>query len=270
MTDTFLDDQTTANLRDDLRSIAANVGELAAIKNGLTSPPGGKAARNPRGYYSREPGNLAAMEKHIRLGVVLMRWVGHLNRDAGIEFPPSTDIGSLAIHLQRHVHELAQQTWSPEAAQQIRAAEVRMYRAVHPPEAKYIGPCQAEGKPQCRGLFDTDGRINSCDTCGAEFDIEDVRAETRYKIRQGYRDTNGTPQEIADALNDLDYRKKGKRITNKNITYWASKPGTLLEKRGEVTKAGRVQPLYNIGDAQDLADSMDDVERIRESSELSA
>lgn len=268
MTDTFLDDQQIAYLADDLRSIAANIGDLAAIKNGLTSPPGGKAARNPRGYYSREPGNLAAMEKHIKAGIVLMRYAGYLNRDAGISFPPSTDIGSLAVHLQRHIHELSQQTWASEAAQQIRNIEVRIYRTVHPPEAKYIGPCQAEGKPQCRGLFDTDGRVNGCETCGAEFDLEDVRLETQFKIRQGYRDTNGTPQEVATALNDLGYRKKGKRITNKNITYWAR--SERLRQRGEVFKNGKQQPLFNIGETQDAADQMKDIERIRESAELTA
>ena len=62
MTDTFLDDQQQADLARNLRTIATHSSELARIARRESSPPGGRAARNPNGYQSRPPMNLHALD----------------------------------------------------------------------------------------------------------------------------------------------------------------------------------------------------------------
>lgn len=244
MTDTFLDDQTTIDLLRDLKSIARNLPEVARIARRETSPPGGKFARNPNVAGSKPPVNLSALDLFNDTTNTLHGWARCLADDAGIKTPVNRDAPTLALHLSRHTHEIAQQTWADDAVGEIRTHARTIARYVDPPEAKYIGPCQAEGKPQCRGLFSGDGRDRGCGTCGTEFDVHAVKAATDERKHVGYRDLNDTPMGIALTLRDL-----GIKVTNKKITYWASKE--LIAKKGESIMGSRTYPLYNLGDVED-------------------
>lgn len=244
MTDTFLDDHATINLLRDLKGIARNLPEVVRIARRETSPPGGKFARNPNVPNSRPPMNLAALDLFNDVTIALHGWTRCLAEDAGVTPPERDDAATLAIHLARHTHQIAQQTWATDAADEIRGHARTIGRFVDPPEAKYIGPCQAEGKPQCRGLFTGDGRDFGCDRCGAEFDIHAVHAATEERKYVAYRDINDTPMGIALSLRDL-----GIKVTNKQITYWARRK--LIAKRGESAMGGRTFPLYNLGEVED-------------------
>ena len=244
MTDTFLDDHTTLNLLRDLKGIARNLPEVIRIARRETSPPGGKFARNPNVPGSRPPVHLAALDLFNDVTTTLHGWTRCLAQDAGVTPPERDDASTLAVHLARHTRQIAQQAWAHDAADEIRSHGRTIGRFVDPPEAKYIGPCQSEGKPQCRGLFSGDGRDRGCGTCGAEFDIHAVHAATEERKYVAYRDVNDTPMGIALTLRDL-----GVKVTNKQITYWAKRK--LIVKRGESAMGGRTFPLYNLGEVED-------------------
>lgn len=256
MTETFLDKQTAINLLRDLRSIARSLPEVARIAHRETSPPGGKFARNPNVPGSRPPVHLAALDLFNDTTTILQGWSRCLAEDAGISAPVDRDAPTLALHLSRHTHVIAQQSWAGDVVDEIRAQARTIGRFVDPPEATYVGPCQADGKPQCRGIFTGDGRDRGCGTCGAEFDAYAVRAATDERKHAGYRVLNDTPMGIALTLRELDIK-----VTNKQITYWARKK--LIEQRGEVVAGGRRYPLYNLGDVEDAFHRMSD--RVRPS-----
>lgn len=244
MNDTFLDTHTTKTLAGDLKGIARNLPEVIRIARRETSPPGGKSARNPNVPGSRPPVNLSALDLFNDVTTALRGWTRCLAEDSGTTPPERSDTSTLAIHLARHAHQISQQTWAPDAADEIRSHARTIARFVDPPEAKYMGPCQADGKPQCRGLFSGDGRDRACGTCGAEFDIHEVKAATEERKYVAYRDLNDTPMGISLTLRDL-----GIKVTNKQITYWANKK--LIAKRGESTMGRRTYPLYNLGEVED-------------------
>lgn len=244
MNDTFLDKQTAINLLRDLRSIARSLPEVARIAHRETSPPGGKFARNPNVPGSRPPVHLAALDLFNDTTTILQGWSRCLAEAAGISAPVDRDAATLALHLSRHTHVIAQQSWAGDVVDEIRDQARAIGQFVDPPEAKYIGPCQAEGKPQCRGLFTGDGRDRGCDRCGAEFDVYAVKAATDERKRIGYREENDTPMGIA-----LKLRELGIKLTNKQITNWANRK--LIVKRGVIQMGSREYPLYNIGEVED-------------------
>ena len=246
MTDTFLDDHATINLLRDLKGIARNLPEVVRIARRETSPPGGKFARNPNVPGSKPPMNLAALDLFNDVTIALHGWTRCLAEDAGTQTPDRDDATTLAIHLARHHHQIAQQTWAMDAADEIRGHARAIGRFVDPPEAKYIGPCQAEGKPQCRGLFSGDGRDRGCDRCGAEFDVYAVQAATEERKHVGYRFENDTPMGISLKLRDL-----GIKVSNKKISMWAHR--NLIAEKGSVVLGGRECKLYNLGDVEDVA-----------------
>ena len=244
MTDTFLDDHATINLLRDLKGIARNLPEVVRIARRETSPPGGKFARNPNVPNSRPPMNLAALDLFNDVTIALHGWTRCLAEDAGVTPPERDDAATLAIHLARHTHQIAQQAWARDAADEIRSHARTIGRFVDPPEAKYIGPCQAEGKPQCRGLFTGDGRDRDCGRCGAQFDIHAVQAATDERKHVTYRDENDTPMGIA-----LKLRTIGIKVTNKQITNWANR--NYIPVKGALHVGAREYPLYNLGDVED-------------------
>ena len=116
---------------------------------------------------------------------------------------------------------------------------------VDPPDAKYLGPCQAAGKPQCRGLFSGDGRDGFCDRCECSFDVTAVREATRERMESSIREQNGTPMELSQLL-----RQAGIKVTNKQITYWANRK--WLTERGTITDGPRRARLYNLGEVEQV------------------
>lgn len=149
MTDTFLDDQQCVGLARDLRLIADQSAELLRIARRETSPPGGKAARNPQVPGSRPPVNLGALSVSQELHVCLTGWMRCLADDALVEFPADLDDRSVALHLHVHTHRIAQQQWAPDCAEEV-SHWARVVRAltIPPPEktlADYTPAQRAEG-----------------------------------------------------------------------------------------------------------------------------
>lgn len=119
MTDTFLDTHTTTTLTGDLTIIATSSAELLRIARRETSPPGGRAARNPNGYTSRPPVAIGALSASHEMHNCLTGWARCLKDDTGIRLPDIPDEKGLALHLRQHTHRIAQQTWADDAAAEI-------------------------------------------------------------------------------------------------------------------------------------------------------
>lgn len=242
----FLDDNAVEVLRRDLRVVIRLEPELLRIARREVSPPGGRAARNPNVPGSRPPVNLSALDAAIDIRESLLNWGRRLADDTGVDLPDDTTVPTLARWQAGHLARIAARDWSPEYADTVAGHARRLRWAVEPPEAKYVGPCQADGPPLCRGLFTGDGRDGHCGKCGVEFDLQAVAAATEERMWQAYRDRNGTPMELARWMQEL-----GVKVTNKTITYWG-RSGAIVQ-RGQVVDGPRVSPLYNLGEVEDVA-----------------
>lgn len=202
MTDTFLDDHTTMQLMRDARTIARLLPHMLALARREVSPPGGRVARNPSIPSSTPPINVGALDANEDIAAILGSWTNNLADDAGIEPPATNDGSTLAIHLTRHAHQIAQQVWAGDCAEEIRACAARLRYAIEPPDAEYIGPCQADGQPQCRGIFNGDGRTGDCRTCGAQFDAWALKATVLERIDEGIEGRLFTAREVVSIARD--------------------------------------------------------------------
>lgn len=119
MTDSFLDDHATLILGRQLRDIAKHLPQALAIARREVSPPGGRTARNPNVPGSRPPMNLGALDTHNDLTITLQGWTRCLLDDAHVHLPTEVDAPSLARHLARHAHQIAQQQWAADMADEI-------------------------------------------------------------------------------------------------------------------------------------------------------
>lgn len=250
----FLTDQERANLSRDLGTIARLEPELLRIARREVSPPGGRAARRPTVPGSAPPVNLGALDAADELFHGMRGVVADLARDTGVQPPADSSVPGMARHLRRHVAAVVGCVWAPDCAERVAGWARRVKYAVEPPEAKYVGPCQNDGPALCRGLFTGDGRDGDCGKCGAVFDVVAVEAATEERKRTAYRERTGTPIEVARVLTELGLRLDGKRITNKNVTYWGR--SGRLTVRGQVVDGPRVSPLFNVGEVVDLVETM--------------
>lgn len=250
MTDTFLDQNTTINLARDLRTIHTLLPEVLRIAHRESSPPGGRAARRPTVPSSTPPLNLGALHVHDDIAVILAGWSRNLADDAGITPPPDADPAHLAQHLERNTHEISQQAWAADCVAEVRRCRNQVKFMVDPPDAKYLGPCQAVGKPQCRGLFSGDGRDGFCERCECSFDVDAVREATRERMESSIREQNGTPMELSQLL-----RQAGIKVSNKQINAWASRK--LISSRGVANVNGKTCTLYNLGEVELVAKRME-------------
>lgn len=119
MTETFLERQQVRTFATDCKIIADSAAELLRIARRETSPPGGRAARNPRVPESRPPLNLGALSVADEIHSCLIGWARNLRDNAGVELPASRDDRSLALHLRVHAHRVAQQSWAEDCADEI-------------------------------------------------------------------------------------------------------------------------------------------------------
>lgn len=138
MTDTFLDEQQARNLHQDLTTIATNTGELLRIARRETSPPGGRAARNPQVPGSRPPLNLGVLSVSHEMHNCLAGWAQCLKDDTGIELPTIPDEKGLAQHLRYHHHRVAQQPWAADAAGEIGHWANVLHSVTAPPTEKRL------------------------------------------------------------------------------------------------------------------------------------
>lgn len=119
VTETFLDRQQVRTLATDCKIIADSSAELLRIARLETSPPGGRTARNPRVPDSRPPLNLSALSAAHEIHTCVLEWARNLRDNTGIALPEQVDDRSLALHLQVHVHRIAQQSWAEDCADEI-------------------------------------------------------------------------------------------------------------------------------------------------------
>ena len=167
MTDAFLDDQAIVDLARNLTTIATHSSELARIARRESSPPGGKAARNPNGYASRPPMNLHALDVLTDARTALAGWCRCLEDDTHIPRPEHTDLAALARHLDDHTHRIAQQQWATDCAQEV------------DDHARWIGATtglDAPNDPGTPNLNDPDTRARSAAYIGPANEVADLIA----------------------------------------------------------------------------------------------
>lgn len=149
MTDTFLDDHRTLLLAGDCTVIAASSTELLRIARRETSPPGGRAARNPNVPDSRPPLNIGALSVSEEMTTCLKGWCDNLRTDTGIPMPTVPDVTGYALHLRYHSHRVAQQPWAEDCATEVgRWARIVQTITTPPPEkllADYTPEQRREG-----------------------------------------------------------------------------------------------------------------------------
>ena len=138
MTDTFLDDHDTTTLTGDLTIIATSSAELLRIARRETSPPGGRAARNPNGYTSRPPINVGALSVSESIRGCLTDWARNLRDDLGIPLPHMCDDKGLALHLRHHAHRIAQRPWATDCAAEIARWASTIQTMTAPPPVKLL------------------------------------------------------------------------------------------------------------------------------------
>ena len=138
MTDTFLDDHTTQLLAGDCSTIAASSAELLRIARREVSPPGGRAARNPRVPDSRPPLNLGALSVSEEVTTCLHGWCDNLRTDTGIPMPGTPDTTGYALHLRYHAHRVAQQPWASDCAREISRWATTIQTITTPPPVKNL------------------------------------------------------------------------------------------------------------------------------------
>lgn len=138
MTDTFLDDHTTKILAGDLNTIAASSAELLRLARRETSPPGGKAARNPNGYTSRPPVSIGALSVAQEIHDCLTSWATNLRDDTNLPMPDMRDDKGLALHLRHHTHRIAQQSWAKDCATEIQHWATTIQTITTPPPVKLL------------------------------------------------------------------------------------------------------------------------------------
>lgn len=159
----FLDDYEVTMLTRDLRDIARWLPELARIARRETSPPGGRAARNPLVPGSRPPVNLAALHLADEVATELWGWCRLLRADAGLELPARSP-ADCARHLALHADRIGQLWWGrschdrvrgnrdPERTDPVPSLWGQVRGMVEPP-----GPSTAED----RGLSDLEVKAHS-------------------------------------------------------------------------------------------------------------
>lgn len=138
VTDAFLDDHKTQLLAGDLSVIAASAPELLRIARRETSPPGGRAARNPNVPGSRPPVNLGALSVSHEMHACLASWCTNLRDDTGIPMPTLLDDRGLAMHLRYHVHRVAQQAWASDCAAEISRWATVVQTVTTPPPVRHL------------------------------------------------------------------------------------------------------------------------------------
>lgn len=138
VTDRFLDDHTTQLLAGDCNVIAASSAELLRIARRETSPPGGRAARNPRVPGSRPPLNIGALSVSEEMTTCLKGWCDNLHDTAGITKPTIRDITGYAMHLRYHSHRVAQQTWAADCAAEVSRWATIVQTITTPPPDKLL------------------------------------------------------------------------------------------------------------------------------------
>lgn len=138
MTDAFLDRHQVRTLTTDCKIIADSSTELLRIARRETSPPGGRAARNPRVPASRPPLNLGALSVSEEIHDCLTGWATNLRDSTNVPLPADRDDRSLALHLGVHAHRIAQQHWATDCADELGTWAATILAITTPPPDKKL------------------------------------------------------------------------------------------------------------------------------------
>lgn len=120
--DEFLDDYEVTMLTRDLRDIAVWLPELGRIARRETSPPGGRAARNPVVPSSRPPMNIAAFNLADDVATTLWVWCLSLTKETGAELP-ARHPSDCARHLALHADRVAGLVWGRTCHDRVRGRD---------------------------------------------------------------------------------------------------------------------------------------------------
>lgn len=156
MADTFLDDHDTRILAGDLHTIAASSSDLLRIARRETSPPGGKAARNPNTPGSRPPVNIGALSVSESIRTCLAEWAINLRDDLHIPLPATRDDRGLAIHLAYHAHRIAQRPWATDCAAEISRWATTVQTMTTPPPTMYLADYTPEQRREGMSIAKVD------------------------------------------------------------------------------------------------------------------
>lgn len=115
----FLDDYEVTLLTRDLRDIARWLPELTRIARRETSPPGGRAARNPVVPGSRPPLNIAALHLADGMATTLWGWCVSLAAETDVGLP-ARHPADCARHLALHADRIAMLRWGRACIRRVR------------------------------------------------------------------------------------------------------------------------------------------------------
>ena len=171
MTDPFLDDHETIMLTRELRDIAHWLPELTRIAYRETSPPEGKAARNPNVPNSRPPLNLAALHLADDIATTLWVWCMNLAADTGLELP-ARHPADTARHLALHADRIGQQLWGRSCYNRVRGNPDQDCRipSMHSQVRSMVDPPDPS-TAEARGLTDLEVKAHSDAAFGSAGDM---------------------------------------------------------------------------------------------------
>ena len=114
----------------------------------------------------------------------LRAWAEHICAHSTVAWPGEQRIAGWARFLDRHLVDLAKTEQAGQAVDEISDVHKRIMRIIDRPEApEFVGPCQADGQPQCGGIYCPRGAVEHyCRTCDKDIDIPTVRAATEYAM----------------------------------------------------------------------------------------
>lgn len=134
----FLDDQTTTTFQADLTTITRHSTQLLLIARRETSPPGGRAARNPNGFSSTPPLNVGALSISEAIHESLLGWSRLLRVDDHTPLPHQRDTPTLATHLHRHTQQVAHRPWALACAIEVGHWAATILTVTDPPPPKLL------------------------------------------------------------------------------------------------------------------------------------
>lgn len=181
MTETFLERQQVRTFATDCKIIADSAAELLRIARRETSPPGGRAARNPRVPGSRPPLNLNALSASLEMRTCLVLWAENLRDNTGVPLPEHDDDRSIALHLRVHAHRIAQQAWAADCMDEIGIWAATILGLTTPPPARRLAEYSSAERAQ--GLATARVSAAMCAELVAEY-TKDEHQPTAAQIRK--------------------------------------------------------------------------------------
>lgn len=223
----------TSHLRDLLREIADNAGELDPVLARQTSHGDGTgrpSAETPL------PVHVGALEARDTLRTILTGWTMVAHEERGGPLPVDT-IPALARHLATQLDWFRHRSYAADVWSEITRCHTALHRAIDsPPSLTYLGPCAAvtEHGPCSADIRAVVGSTRvTCPACRTVHDVEERRAANVATCRDLL-----VPRLIIPALLD----RWGYPVPLQTIDTWIA--------RGQLPRRG---DRYRVGDALDRA-----------------